>query len=267
MDELASLPREPREWADAVASLGAARKADIAWWLVREWAEGRLEPRFVTDAAGAEALTRLRRELAAAVTALGGSGLPVLEWWGDDGVDAEMAARWCWIEPWILLAQDEDLLLMNDSLVAPLLEQFRLACPKRRWVLAIVLHHVRDQAHAQLRAGAEEVRKKLVELSRFVPAAKAAGAEELVAYLARLERWVEPRKVSRDEAAACVADLWRCHAPASVVVEAAGSEWRVRDEMPAPYEQWIVIDAETGAMHLDAPWLDRAKEKGRHQAK
>jgi hypothetical protein len=266
MDALASLPRDPRDWAGAVASLDGARKADVAWWLVREWAEGRLEPRFLTDPTDAEALTRLRRELAAAVTALGGLHLPAHEWWGDDGVDAEMAARWCWIESWILLAQDEDLLLMRDELVATLLEQFRLGCPKRRWVLAIVLHHVRDQAHAQLRAGPQEVRKRLVELLRFVPPAKAAGAEELVAYLARLESYVAPRRVSRDEAAARVADLWRCHVPATVIVEAAGDEWRVRDHMPAPYEQWIVIDAKTGAMRLDAPWLDRAKEKGRHGA-
>jgi hypothetical protein len=258
-----SLPEDPRDWAGAVASLDGARKSDIGWWLVREWAEGRLEPRFLTDPADSEAQTRLRRHLAATVTALGGRSLPGHEWWGDDEIDAEMAARWCWIESWILMSQDEDLLLMRDDLIEPLLEQFRLNCPKRGWVLAIVLHHVRDQAYGQLQLGAKEVQKKLVELARFVPAAKAAGAEELVAYLARLESYAAPRTVSREDATARASDLWRCHAPASVVVEASGTEWRVQDHMPAPYEQWIVIDAKTGAMRLDAPWRDRAKEKGR----
>lgn len=266
MDPLAELPADTARWADAVASLSDAKKYEVGAWLVREWIEGRLEPRLLRDPRDDAALTKLRGELAAVIAALGGRDALELEWGGLNVDDVE-ARRWCWIEPWILLSQDEDIFLMSDHLVVPLLEEVRSGCTKRRYVIAIVAHHVRDQAHASLREGPNAVRQRIGELSRFGTPARAAGADELVAYLERLESYARPQKVPRQDALARVSDLWRCHAPPTVEIEGRGSEWRAKVSTAPGREEWIVIDAKTGAMRIEAPWQERAKSKGRHRAR
>ena len=231
--------------------------------------EGLLEPRLLVRARSAgdadvSALRKLRAELADGVAALGDPDTLTIEW-GPGPLDDATARRWCWVVPWILFSQDEDLFLMADDLVAPLLEEAGAGCPKRAYVFSIALHHVRDQANAALRNGSGAVRARIRELVRFRQVGVDAGHETFVAYLDRLARYERPGKVDREGACARVSDLWRCHAPPAATVEAAGNEWRAQSSTTPAHEEWIVIDAKTGAMHLDAPWQARAKKRGRHR--
>jgi len=264
VDLLRLLSSDPTRWASAVSVLDDSLKCQLGTWLVSEWIEGRLEPRLLSEPMDGKLRTALRRELAATVTALGVDEVHVE--WGGVQVDDATAARWCWIMPWILCEQDEDLFLMADHLVTPLLDEVRADCPKRSYAVGIVAHHVRDQAHAALGRGPDDARSKLRELARFIAPARAAGAEELAAYLERLERYAHPQKVTEADAGARVMDLWRCHAPPHVALERRGDEWRACLDAHAGTERWIVVNAKTGALHIESPARNRAKAKGRHKA-
>jgi hypothetical protein len=204
VDLLGVLSREPAQWASDIAVLDEAARSELGTWLVREWIEGRLEPRLLAAPANQAARTVLRRQLAAAVTALGVDELDI-EWGGQ--LDDVIAARWCWIRPWSLMSQDEDLLLMADDFVAALLGEASAGCPKRDYAISIVQHHVRDQAHAALARGSDAVRSRLHELAVFTAPARAASASELVAYLERLASYARPRKLTELDARARILDL------------------------------------------------------------
>ena len=264
VDLLGVLSSQPAKWASEIAVLDDAAKAELGAWLVREWIEGRLEHRLLTRPASQAIRTLLRRQLAAAITALGVDDMDVE--WGPQ-VDDAIAARWCWIKPWILTSQDEDLFLMSDHLVAALLGEASAGCPKRDYAIAIVQHHVRDQAHAALTRGPDAVRGRLAELATFTGPARAAGASDLVAYLERLASYARPQKLTELDAHARILDLWRCHAPATVELERQGSEWRACVDSHPQVERWICVDAKTGALRLDSVGQGRAKAKGRHRAR
>lgn len=142
--------------------------------------------------------------------------------------DESVVRRWCWIEPWLLCSQDEDLFVMSDQWMVPLLDEAANGCTKRDYALRIVAHHVRDQAHATLRNGSDALRAKIGELLNLRAAARAANDEGLVAYLNRLDSHVRPQKVGREDAIQRVSDLWRCAAPAEVLVEQDGDAWRAK---------------------------------------
>jgi hypothetical protein len=264
VDLLGVLSSEPAQWTSEIAVLDDAAKSELGAWLVREWIEGRLEPRLLAAPADQAARTVLRRQLAAAVTALGVDEMDVE--WGPQ-VDDAIAARWCWITPWILMSQDEDLFLMADHLVAALLGEASAGCPKRDYAIAIVQHHVRDQAHAALARGPDAVRSRLAELATFAGPARVAGASDLVAYLERLASYARPQKLTELDARVRILDLWRCHAPATVELVRQGSEWRACVDPHPQVERWICVDARTGALRLDSVGQDRANSKARHRAR
>jgi hypothetical protein len=53
----------------------------------------------------------------ATVSALGGRDALEFEW-GGTNVDEAAARRWCWIEPWVLFSQDEDLFIVREILTS-----------------------------------------------------------------------------------------------------------------------------------------------------
>ncbi|MCC7540142.1 MAG: hypothetical protein IT379_28245, partial [Deltaproteobacteria bacterium] len=188
--------------------------------LLRAWVEGRLEPLLLDDPPSTDATTALRQRLARSLGTLDS----VIAWRGPGPGETE-ARRWCWIAPWVLLEQDEDLFLMRDDLIEPLLDEARASCTKRDYAVGIVTHHLRDSIHAALREGADALRARIAATRRFADAARRARATGLVEYLARIADYERPQKVSRDDAMARVSDVWRCHAPTSVVIETRGDEW------------------------------------------
>jgi hypothetical protein len=223
---------------------------------VIEWIEGRLEPRLLSDRdASAVALRSLRRDIAATVTALDMDDAET--YWCPNSFAGDDAARWCWIRPWALSSQDEDLLLMEDELVERLLGEAAADCPKRDQAIQIAEHHVRDRAHASL-VDASRERTAMRALVRFRPSAVAARAEQLVAYLDRLASYDRIAAVTQDEARLRVADFTRCAPPQSVQLEKHGAEWWARADTAPAAEHWIVIDERTGAARVERSGPRRA---------
>lgn len=253
-----ALPAVLANWPAAINALDEVSRAALGPWLVREWVEGRLES--ILSPAGS--ITEVRSQLANVIRELGGRDVLEVEWRGTN-VDAEGARRWCWIEPWILLSQDEDLLLMGDHLVAPLLEEAAAGCPKKSYARQIAAHHLRDQAHGKLRSGPEAVRAHLLQLNPFVTSARETGDHSLVEYLERLQSYAKPSRVSREAALERVTDLWRCHPPTKVDLEETSAQWRAQLSTRPQHEEWIVIDRRFGTMWIDAPGQTRAERKGR----
>ncbi len=247
---LDSPPSSPAAWSSHVLTLDTETRWAVGEAIAREWISGRLEPRFVGAELG-DSLVALRRALALALEASGVADELEIEN-RNVNPDESTARRWCWIRPWYLLSQDEDLMLMSDRLVVPLLEEAAHGCPKREDALSITQHHVRDQAHASLRAGPDALRARLRELAAFRPAAAAAKHATLDAYLGRLESYSKPARVDREEAAARISDLWRCHAPPKVELEPErAGEWRARYPWAGNRDACIVVERRTGAMRFD----------------
>ncbi|MCC7539156.1 MAG: hypothetical protein IT379_23240 [Deltaproteobacteria bacterium] len=55
-----------------------------------------------------------------------------------------------------------------------------------------------------------------------------------------------------------VSDVWRCHAPTSVVIETRGDEWwspletaGTRAATTRSAREWIVVERRTGAMRVE----------------
>jgi hypothetical protein len=148
--------------------------------------------------------------------------------------DERAVRRWCWADGWTLMSQDEDLLLMHDAYMRPLLEEAAAGCTKRGYALAIVAHHVRDALHAALwprdEGAAGVVRAVDAALARaadLAPLARSTQDAALVAYLERLVSYRRPHKVGWDEATARVLDVRRCHPDATtpVVLHQRGKTW------------------------------------------
>lgn len=259
---LSKLPSDVGEWPAALSALNENARWELGRAILHEWIEGRLEPRFLAGPADRATLARLRRSLASAVSACGSNASLEVEN-HQLGFGEAAVRRWCWIEPWILIDQDEDLMLMEDSLVAPLLDEAAAGCPKRDYVISIVEHHLRDQVHAALRKDWAAFRARVTESSAYVESARTAGAPHLVEYLNRLVEHAKPQKVSREQAIARVADSWRCHAPepGSIRLEPVGGEWHAPMTEAHARRETLVIDSKTGAMHI-APSGPRGK-KGR----
>ncbi|MES2639593.1 MAG: hypothetical protein V4850_08905 [Myxococcota bacterium] len=166
--------------------------------------------------------------------------------------DERAARRWCWAEGWSLMSQDEDLLLMDDAYMRPLLEEAAAGCTKRAYALAIVAHHVRDSLHTALwprdtaTPGAtvvvQAVDAALTRAADLLPLAPQDA--ELIGYLERLVSYRRPHKVGWDEATARVLDVRTCHPDAStpVVLHQRGKTWIA--ELPQAH---ILA----GALHID----------------
>jgi len=158
--------------------------------------------------------------------------------------------RWCWAPGWSLIEQDEDLMLMDDAFVEPLLEEARERCTKRKYVLGIVAHHVRDSAHHAAWQGSDALEDRLRLARNWRPLARSAEAPDLVEYLERLAGYAERRKVTREEVDTRVFDLRRCHPDVHLVpvVERKGREWIARLDRAGTTEGRLMVDAGSGRM-------------------
>lgn len=165
--------------------------------------------------------------------------------------------RWCWIPGLYLMSQDEDLLLMDDYNVRPLLDEAAAGCPKRDYALEIVEHHARDSVHHALWDGARDLVPRLQMIATWVPLARAAKQEQLTSYLERLASYAEPRRVDRDEARQRVLDVRRCSPDPEnepqIVRE--GREWVAVLHRANITRGSLLIDADRGVM--------RAKQRSR----
>lgn len=237
-DPLEILPASVAAWRSAVAAMDDAARAGLGPAVVRAWADGRLEDglrgQFPSERA-------MRAALALACEAFGEVAIEEHA----RAIDETVARRWCWIRGWYLMDQDEDLFLMDDAFVVPLLEEAAAGCPKRDYAIAIVEHHLRDHAHAMLRTGWRETRMRIGEYARWLPALRAV---DRAAYVERLIEHTRPAKINRDDAEQRVRDFWRCHAPHEVVLEAVGDGWRARIDNT---RSWIVVERKTGAMRIE----------------
>ena len=135
--------------------------------------------------------------------------------------------RWCWGRDWFLFTDDEDLMLMDDRYVEPLLDEARRGCTKRDGALGIVQHHARDSAHHAAFAGPRELGQRLRLVDSWLPWARTANAPELVRYLERLAGYAAEREVSAEDVEQRVIDLRRCDPRAGdrPEVRRVGSSW------------------------------------------
>jgi hypothetical protein len=169
----------------------------------------------------AVALGALWDELVSAGAAVSAEGMPPT--WTREGL-----RLWAYTEHWILLSQDEDLMLMEDDLIPDLLEiAAERSCLKRDWILAIVAHWGRDAAFAAI--GTERFADTLTRVAQRAAGADAAGAHDIASYFRRLGSYVLPCKVTEDGARQRGLDLTRCSEPPArdVSVKRDGKDWHV----------------------------------------
>lgn len=229
----------------AVDELGNADSRRFVERLLSTWIAGDIPLTAVGASGRTDAdrrIARLWRKLPQRLTA----GLDVE---CDAPSDADIR-RWCWIDGWHLMSQDEDLLLMDDALVPLLLEEVGEGCTKRDYVLAIVGHHARDSAHHALWDGAKRLAARLRRIARWAPLAKAVGADELATYLDRLGGYAKPRKVDEADIRQRVFDLRRCSPDEGrrPSPHREGRYWVARLDRANISEGYLVVDADTGRM-------------------
>ncbi len=117
--------------------------------------------------------------------------------------------RWCWSEGWVLMSQDEDLLLMEDSNMPILLDEIAHLCTKADYAFSIVMHHLRDSAH---QACAEnKLPERLDQMAIWLPQLEAIAASYNIDYARRLLRYSQRRKIDLETATQMIYDLRRCH--------------------------------------------------------
>ena len=218
------LPRELDDWAPAFAAMEEVSAYDLVSEIHDAWVKGELGPELfsqaipIRDGEMDRRVGRFLRELPERLT----SELRVEH----DVVTERDARRWCWAPGWSI-GQDEDLLMMRDPFMAPLLDEARHGCSKREYVLEIVGHRARDAAHHALWDGAPRLRETLELAASWVPLARAASAEPLADYLTRLAGYTAIRRVDRDEVDRRVLDLRRCRPDEAtrVVARREGDHW------------------------------------------
>lgn len=232
------LPARPSDWAAVVERMEETARTELGVAVARAWIDGSLED--------------LVRAQFASERAMWGALATACEVFGDVAIERDLrsidegvARRWCWIRAWHLWDQDEDLALMGDAFVTPLLEEAAADCPKRDYAISIVEHHLRDHTHGALRRGWSQVREQVAGYARWLPALRAV---ERAAYVERLIGYAQPGKVSRADAEQRVRDFWRCYAPRDVALEAVGDGWRARIDST---RAWIVVERKTGAMRIE----------------
>jgi hypothetical protein len=151
--------------------------------------------------------------------------------------------RWCWIRPWRIWHQDEEVYLCLQGDLAVLLEEAAAGCPTRDVIVGVVSHPVRDRAHAAVRGGT--FRDHVRGAAALMPLARSARLPDLIAYLGRIVRYAGRGVVDEAEARSRVHDLTRCAPPAAVHVERRGTRW-----MGDLGRSTLTIDAYSGAMSI-----------------
>lgn len=161
--------------------------------------------------------------------------------------------RWAWQPRWILMSQDEDLLLMHDTLVPALLSAAaEPGVPRREYAISIVAHHARDACAVAAWNGGD-LTAALLRAASWAPQARDVGATSLVEYLERLGRHAVSAPTDRDGALQRVMDLERCVAPSpdEVTLREAPDGWLGRvTRSISPRGHWLHVAAATGAVTL-----------------
>jgi hypothetical protein len=223
---------------DATELLAALRSATAAGQLTTSlWRSvtGAAEPVDFPRSFGA-----LFDHLADAGLVMEADGMPS-KWTGD-------ALRlWAYTDNWLLLSQDEDLMLMDEKLIPNLLVIAReQECRKRGYILGCVAHWARDSAFEA--AGTVRFRETVGRIAKHQSAVEAAGDLVLAAYLERLAWYALPAKVEEPDAKQRALDLTRCAAPKpeSVAVKLDGQDWVVL--LPGDAKKTLKIAQSDGEM-------------------
>jgi hypothetical protein len=117
--------------------------------------------------------------------------------------------RWCWSEGWIVLSQDEDLMLMDDDKMPILLDEIAHRCTKADYAFGIVMHHLRDSAHQA--CVENRLPERLEHMALWLPRLEIITDSYDIQYARRLFGYSKLRKVDLEEATQMIYDLRRCH--------------------------------------------------------
>lgn len=165
--------------------------------------------------------------------------------------DGRATERWAWSPRWILMSQDEDLMLFGQARSLLELAADR-SCPKWAYMIEIAAHDLRDQAHAFVTHGTrnDSNESPLTLAAQLAPLARRAGAPEVAAYFERLASYALPSKVDRDAVLQRAMDLHRCAPPQpeEVDVRVDGDGWRVTYRARFGPETGFVVARKTGAL-------------------
>jgi hypothetical protein len=244
MSDWHELGTEIDRWPEAFAERPAEERVPLLEALYRAWIDGEL-----AGLAESNDLPEHDRRIGRVLSSLPDS-------WADviviDCVNPtlEQARRWCWGRDWLLLSQDEDLMLMDDDQVGGLLDEAGRGCTKRDYALSIVAHHARDSMHHALWHGAAKFRSRLQEIASWIPAAREAKDGALVAYLERLASYLEPHEVAEAEVVQRVYDLRRCEEErgGQPQVKRDGPNWVARFDHANVTQGVLFVEVATGKM-------------------
>ena len=215
-------PRDLAEWP-AFAAVHRDNGV-LARWLAASWIDGTL---FDLPGIGPESLT-LRELLAATLAAFAPIDDLIIA--ADPRTDSAVVRRWCWVEPWLLDDQDEDIFLTGVANVAPLLEEAGLGCPKAEYARSIAAHTLRDAVHGTLVYDTASLRSLLESYSTYLELARATGAQELASYLERLTSYARPRRMDKHSASQCVRDVCRCNDPGELTLHRRHGTYLIADD-------------------------------------
>ncbi len=246
------LPGDPSGWPDLIHAMPSADAARVVRALRDAWIDNHLAPSVWASVTGRKLdRTLVDREIGAVFAALDRRGIAPVPQWLERGASSETdVRRWCGITEWLLMSQDEDLLLMSDEWMVPLLEEASADCTKRTYALGIVAHHTRDSAHHALWDGAPSLVTTLGRFGDWLPAARQARAPELVAYLERLAGYARPTRVTEADARRRVLDLRRCASRDEIDPDLVrrGDEWVARFDRGNAIASDLRIHAGSGKM-------------------
>jgi hypothetical protein len=226
-------------WPDALRSSPEPEARAAVLSLIRAWIDGEV---YAALGPGELAPGPIDRSLAALLDAV--ADLVPSRIIEPRTPDDSTVRRWCWIRPWDIFGQDEDILLLDAEYRPWLLEEAAAGCPKRDYALEIVAHGVRDDCRIAVE---DDFREHAHGLLALVPLARNAGAVDLVDYIDRIQRYAKTGPVAEAEARSRIHDLTMCRPPAEVALRRRGGLW----VGPVDPHNALVIDAGTGAMRIE----------------
>lgn len=250
------LPATIAEWPAALAELPVSDARTLVQTLYPSWVMGELQP-MLTEASDPAALSAVDRQIGRAFDALPDAlmaGTLIIHFDASEGG----RRRWCWASEWYLLEQDEDLMLFEEDALVVILEEAALGCPKRRDILKIAAHSVRDGVHHALWDGADELPRCFDRVDRLLPLVRSTRDEATIEYLERLLGYATAQRVDREQMRQRVLDLRRCHPHADdePAIERAGAHWVARFDRANITRGRLVVEARTGRMWAEE---DRAR--------
>lgn len=226
-------------WPDALRSSPEPEARAAVLSLIRAWIDGEV---YAALSAGELAPGRIDRILAVLLDAV--ADLVPARILEPRTPDESTVRRWCWVRPWDIFGQDEDILLLDAEYRPWLLEEATGGCPKRDYALEIVAHGVRDDCRTAVE---DDFREHARGLLALVSLARDARAFDLVDYIDRIQRYAKPGPVDEAEARSRIHDLTMCRQPAEIALQRRGDHW----VGPVDPHNTLVIDAHTGAMQIE----------------